>query len=132
MTRTPGDISRRRSINDVASGFPSRTKVALYACIAPGLNQADVMEQLRLYAEARDWVVAGEVIDHTPTATPLDSRPNWPQAKMYITTGQACGIVATPHTWSAGAFSSPTLTEWLHDHRAFLSDEALAAEHSAR
>ncbi|MDN3260793.1 hypothetical protein QWJ26_13410 [Streptomyces sp. CSDS2] len=132
MTRTPGDLSRRRSINDVASGFPSRTRVALYACIAPGQDQADVLEQLRLYAEARDWVVVGEVIDHTPTATPLDSRPNWPQAKVYITTGEARGIVATPHTRSAGAGSSPTLTEWLHDQNAFLSDEALATERAAR
>jgi hypothetical protein len=126
MTRTPGDISRRRSIADAAGGFPSRATVVLYACIAPGQDQADVMARLRRHAEARDWVVMDEVIDHTPTATPLDSRPNWPQARQHITAGQARGIVATPGTERAGAFDSPTLAEWLHDQHAFLFEDSPA------
>lgn len=90
------------------------------------------MARLRRHAEARDWVVVAEVIDHAATAAPLNRRPNWPQAKTYITNGQARGIVATPHTVDADAASFPTLTEWLRDQHAFLSEDAPTAEGAVR
>jgi hypothetical protein len=128
MTRTPGDITRRRSIADAAGGFPSRATVVLYACIAPGQDQDDVTARLRRHAEARDWVVAGEVVDHTSTATPLEYRPNWPQAQRFITSGQAKGLVTTSRTACADTPSAPALEEWLRDQQAFLSEETPAAQ----
>ncbi|MFJ8201107.1 hypothetical protein [Streptomyces sp. NPDC096152] len=125
MDRTPGDISRRRALADAAGGFTARATVVLYACIASVQDEGDVLARLRRHAEARDWVVVGEVIDHDTTGTPLECRRNWAQAKAFVTTGQARGIVATPGTERAGV-ASPSLTQWLHDHQAFLFEESPA------
>ncbi|GAA3301267.1 hypothetical protein [Streptomyces cinereospinus] len=122
MKRTPGDTSRRRVITDAASGFPSRATVVLYTCIAPGQDQTAVLTRLRRYAEARDWVVIGEVIDHTTTATPLDSRPNWQKARTLITSGQAHGIVTTSRTACAVTPTDLSLVDWLAQHQAFLAE----------
>lgn len=132
MKRTPGDIARRRAIADAAGGFPTRATVVLYACIAPGQDEQDVMARLRRHAEARDWVVVGEVIDHTHTATPLEHRPNWPQAKTLITSGQAGGIVTTSRIACADTPSAPALERWLGEHQAFLSEETPTAEGAVR
>ncbi|GAA5070867.1 hypothetical protein GCM10023336_56400 [Streptomyces similanensis] len=89
------------------------------------------MARLRLHAEARDWVVVDEVVDQKSTAAPppLGLRPNWVKVKAYVGSGQAQGIVATAHTLDA---SDPTLTEWLHDQHAFLSEEAPTSAGTAR
>ncbi|WP_371604940.1 hypothetical protein OG345_40780 (plasmid) [Streptomyces sp. NBC_01220] len=129
-TRTPGDITRRRSIADAAGGFPTRAAVVLYACIQPGQDEAAVTALLRRHAEARDWVVAAEVVDHTSTATPLDRRPNWERARLLITTGQARGIVTTSRAACADTGDAPAVEEWLAEHQAFLS-EARPAVHGA-
>ncbi|CAL9614410.1 hypothetical protein SUDANB1_05696 [Streptomyces sp. enrichment culture] len=122
MTRTLGATLRRRNIADAAGGFPPRAAVVLYACIAPGEQQDDIVTRLRKYAEARDWVIAGTVVDHTTTATPLDSRPNWRQAKALIVDGQARGIVTTSRRACAETASTPVLSEWLDTHNAFLAE----------
>jgi hypothetical protein len=132
MTRTPGDITRRHSIADAAGGFPARATVVLYACVPPGQNEDDVTARLRRHAEARDWVVAGEILDHTTTATPLECRPNWPQAKRLITSGRATGLVTTSRTACASTPTAPVLEDWLRDHHAFLSEETPAAQGTAR
>jgi hypothetical protein len=132
MNRTPGDNARRRSIADAAGGFPARATVVLYACIAPGQDQDDVIAQLRRHAAARDWVVVSEVIDHTATATPLDSRPNWPIAAACISNGQARGMVTTSRRACADTSKAPALSEWLRAHQAFLSEATPAAEGALR
>ncbi|MEU9925128.1 hypothetical protein AB0H51_28235 [Streptomyces griseoluteus] len=132
MNRTLGDTARRRVLVDAAGGFDDRASVVLYACIAPGQDQDDVLARLRRHAEARDWLVAAVVVDHDPTATPLDYRQNWWLAQEYVTTGQARGIVATPGTDRAGALCARPLADWLHDQHAFLSVDASAAEGAAR
>lgn len=104
----------------------------LYACIAPGQDQQDVLARLRRHAEARDWLVVREVIDHTPTATPLECRPNWPQVKTLITSGQARGLVTTSRLACADTPSDPVLDEWLGEHQAFLSEEPPTAEGAVR
>ncbi|MFF8990219.1 hypothetical protein ACF09H_09770 [Streptomyces sp. NPDC014983] len=88
--------------------------------------------RLRRHAEARDWVVVGEVFDHTPTATPLEQRTNWSQARAYITTGQARGIVTTSRTTCAQTSGSSTLMEWLRDQHAFLSEDSPTEAGAAR
>ncbi|GAA2732401.1 hypothetical protein [Streptomyces nogalater] len=122
MTRTPGELSRRRSIAAAASGFTSRATVVLYACIPPGQDQDETVVRLREYAAARDWDIIGEVIDHTATATPLGARPNWPLAKTYIENGQAHGLVTTSRTACADTTKSAPLTEWLRGRHAFLAE----------
>lgn len=126
-TRTPGDVTRRRSIAEAASGFPSRAAVVLYACVPPGQDQDDLTARLRQHAEARDWVVLAEVFDHTSTATPLGSRPAWSDARMLITSGVATGLVTTSRIDA----TFPDLEEWLRDHGAFLSEATAAAVQGA-
>lgn len=128
-TRTPGNIARRRAIADAAGGFPTRATVVLYACVAPGQSQQDVIAQLRRHAEARDWAVVGEAIDNTPADTPLQDRPSWGGAKMLIASGQATGVVTNCCTTGI-----PALGEWLADNQAFLSEAAhtAAAEGAVR
>lgn len=121
MTRTLGDISRRRNIADAASGFPSRAAVVLYARPEPGQDGQDIVAQLRRYADARDWVVIEEVIDPLPAAIPLQDRPGWRVARNAITSGQAKGIVASACSQMPIA---ATLKEWLRDNQAFLSEVA--------
>ncbi|MFF0226556.1 hypothetical protein [Streptomyces sp. NPDC004629] len=123
MTRTPGDISRRRNIADAASGFLSRATVVLYGCPEPGQDERDVMTRLRRYADARDWVVIGEVTDLSPATIPFQERRGWPAARNAVTSGQAKGIVATacPQTPVAS-----DLEDWLRDNQAFLSEVATA------
>ncbi|MER6334086.1 hypothetical protein ABT298_33230 [Streptomyces sp. NPDC001034] len=132
MNRSPGDTSRRRALADVASAFPARASVVLYACVPPGQKLDDIVMRLRRHVEARDWVVVGEVFDHTPTATPLEHRPNWAQAQAYITTGQATGIVTTSRTACAQTSESSSLVQWLHDQHAFLSEESPTEAGAAR
>jgi hypothetical protein len=133
MTRTPGDIARRRVIAEAAGAFPAaRTAVVLYACIAPDQRRDEVRDRLRRHAEARDWVVVAEVIDHVATATPLKHRPNWPLVLTYIATQQAEGIVATAHTARAGDCSSPPLGERLHAQGVFLFEETPTPREAAR
>ncbi|MFE4421298.1 hypothetical protein [Streptomyces sp. NPDC056817] len=122
MTRTPGDLARRRALADAASGYPARATVVLYACITHGQDQRAVFAQLRRHAEARDWVVIGEVTDSTAATIPLQDRPGWPAAATAITSGRASGIVVaacteTPDIEPVGA--------WLDEHRAFLSQVTL-------
>lgn len=124
MTRTLGDTLRRRHIADAASGFPARAAVVLYACVAPGQRQNDLVARLREYADARDWLIAATVVDHTTTATPLDSRPNWPQVKQLIVDGTATGIVTTSRRACGETESAPVLSEWLNTHHAFLAETA--------
>jgi hypothetical protein len=128
MTRTLGDITRRRTIADAASGFPARAAVVLYACIPPGQQRADIEGALRKYAEARDWLIAGTVIDHTATATPLEHRPNWPQVRNLLASGAAHGIVTTSRRACAETEGAPVLSEWLDTHNAFLAETAPATE----
>ncbi|MEU1372003.1 hypothetical protein ABZ454_38840 [Streptomyces sp. NPDC005803] len=131
-TRTPGDIARRRSIADAAGAFPSRATVVLYACVAPGQDQDGVTARLRRHAEARDWVVVGEVVDRITRATPLECRPNWPEARRFITSGQAKGLVMTSRTVCIHAAEATALDEWLCGHQAFLSEETPAAQGAVR
>ncbi|MFB0617207.1 hypothetical protein [Streptomyces sp. AGS-58] len=128
MTRTLGETIRRRNIADAAGGFPTRAAVVLYACIQPGQQQRDTVHALRQYAEARDWVIVGTVIDHTTTATPLEHRPNWPQAKALIMSGQARGIVTTSRRACAETTGAPVLSQWLDTHHAFLAETTPVTE----
>jgi hypothetical protein len=118
MTRTLGETLRRRNLSDAASGFPARAAVVLYACIPPGQTRGDVVPRLRRYAEARDWDVAATVVDYTPTATPLERRPNWPQARDAISSGRARGIVTTSRLACGETTGTPVLSQWLDTHNA--------------
>lgn len=89
------------------------------------------MSYLRRYAEARDWRVVGEIVDHTTTSTPLAQRPKWPEASLLITSGQARGIVTTSLRACADTPSTPFLSAWLTENQAFLS-EALPAPTTAK
>ncbi|MFC8715267.1 MULTISPECIES: hypothetical protein [unclassified Streptomyces] len=117
------DSSRRRDIADAAGGFSIRAAtVVLYACIAPGQDQQDVLARLRAHARARDWHIVGEVFDHAATDTPRENRANWRQASALITSGRAMGLVTTSRTACADTPGSPALASWLQEHQAFLSE----------
>jgi hypothetical protein len=124
MTRTPGDTARRRNIADAAAGFPNRATVVLYARIAPCDDQQEVIARLRRHAEARDWVVVGEVINYTQTDAPYAQVGHgWQAAKRLVTSGQAKGIVTTSRQACADVAG---LDEWLLDQQAFLFETATA------
>ncbi|MGC5412607.1 hypothetical protein ACPXCX_54510, partial [Streptomyces sp. DT225] len=86
--------------------------VVLYACVQPGASEEEVVARLRRHAQARDWLVVGEVVDHTSTSTPLGFRPNWwGHARQLITSGEAGGLVTT----SRADANFGELEEWLHE-----------------
>jgi hypothetical protein len=122
MTKTPADISRRRNIADAASGVPPRATVVLYA----RTGEQDVIAQLRRQAEARDWVVVGEITDTIPTDLPLQQCPGWPAVQAAILTHQARGIITTVDTDVTG------LDGWLADHQAFVCQTAAAPQGATR
>ncbi|MFI6209127.1 hypothetical protein ACIBAI_22430 [Streptomyces sp. NPDC051041] len=113
MTRTLGDIARRRALADAAAGFTDRVAVVLYACVTPGQDRNDVIAQLRQHAVARDWVIRAEITDCFQEAAALDDRPGWRQAMGLIAASTAMGIVTT-------ASSSPSAQDKLRGYHAFL------------
>jgi hypothetical protein len=91
-----------------------------YACIPHDQDPAKLLEQLRGYAEARDWVIADEVVDHTTPTTPLEDRPNWPTAAKLIISGRATGIAIPSRELCADTCTAPELEAWLSARNAYL------------
>ncbi|HEY8985459.1 MAG TPA: hypothetical protein VIU15_38545 [Streptomyces sp.] len=127
MQRTHGDLIRRRRLIDAASGHIERTKVVLYACLPADEpvsqfgSEEKVLSVLRQYADARDWVVACELIDRQSINTTPDTRPAWLRLQTEIEGGTAQGIV-TPMRRMCG-LRDPEQTRfdtWLASHNAFV------------
>lgn len=120
MQRTPAQRTRRRNIASAASGGIQRASVVLYACVPAG-NPERVLADLRTYAAARDWTVAGEHVDHVSITEPTDQRPGWAQLTALIESGQAQGIV-TPMRRMCGLREpeQTALDTWLATHHAFV------------
>lgn len=105
---------RRRSIVSAAAG---RTAVVLLAC-TDDPDSSNVLADLRLYADARDWQIAQIFVAPAPQSTPLDEWPEWDSARDLILDGRAEGVVApAPHVPDNRA----ALDAWLADRGAFLA-----------
>ncbi|MFE2747300.1 hypothetical protein ACFXKX_23730 [Streptomyces scopuliridis] len=120
MIRTPAQHRRRRGLGNAAAG---RTAVILYACIEDvSASAAATFEDLRLFAHARDWVIAGEFLDRLPLSTPLRDRPQWQSVLNALAAGPAEGIVAAlDPTHDQDDDARAHLLEHLADRGAFLS-----------
>ncbi|MFI9205323.1 hypothetical protein [Streptomyces sp. NPDC053048] len=96
MNRTPASSQRRRNIADASSGFPDRTRVVLYANLDEGSNPAPVLDRLRAYAEARDWIVPSEAVlfDTGLTSRSRRERPGWFEVSRLLRENHAEGLVA--------------------------------------
>jgi hypothetical protein len=119
MLRTPSDIRRRRDLADAASGFV-RTPVVLYICAPDG--GAAALPTLRMYALARDWLIADEITDSYSIASALAGRPGWRAVNSAIETGRARGIVTDARS-ACGHYPEEhdRVNAWLADHMAFIS-----------
>lgn len=122
MQRTPAQQTRRRALVTAASGGVQRVSVVLYAC-APAEAAEQVLTDLRRYAGARDWTLAGEFVDHVRGSEPITQRPGWTELATLIESGKAQGIV-TPmrHMWELRDAEKVRLDTWLAAHRAFVVD----------
>lgn len=120
MQRTPAERARRRALATAASGGTQRASVVLYACLPSGTAER-VLPDLRDYAAARDWPLAGEFVDQFRISEPVGQRPGWTEVAALIETGQAQGIV-TPMRRMCG-LRDPEQTQldtWLAAHHAFV------------
>ncbi|MCZ1009889.1 hypothetical protein [Streptomyces lydicus] len=120
MIRTPAQTRRRQGLGNAAAG---RTTVVLYACVdGPRTSATAILAELRRFANAREWIVAGEILDSAPLSTPLDERPMWHSVREAIAKGRAEGIVAAlDHTCDDVADTRAQLFDWLAEHAAFLA-----------
>lgn len=120
MIRTPAQKRRRQGLESAAGG---RTTVVLYACVeGPDATATTAFSELRRFANAREWLIAGEILDTAPLATPLDERPMWHSVREVISAGRAEGIVAAPnHTCDDVEGVRAELLDWLAEHAAFLA-----------
>lgn len=122
MERTQADRARRRCLADAAAGVGiQRAQVVLYACLPSG-GPDKVLAEMRGYADARDWVVAAELIDQVPIGEPTDGRPQWATLKGLIESQHAQGIV-TPTRRMCGLRDPEQirLNTWLAVNHAFIA-----------
>ncbi|MFJ9429039.1 recombinase family protein [Streptomyces sp. NPDC101490] len=135
MTRTPESRDRRRRLADAATGFPERTRVALYACLPESASPEPVTAKLREYAAARDFVVPedGVVIDRGLVGTVRRERPGWSKVSALLREHAIEGIVvpAIAHI-EAEQGRQAELVAWLTTHGTFVcclgESDALTAD----
>lgn len=92
-SRTKQAVARRRNIADAANGSTCRARVILYACLPVGSHSDEILASLRIYARARDWDVAAELVERAPIAEPMESRECWTRVRSMIEDREAEGIV---------------------------------------
>ncbi|MFE0771935.1 hypothetical protein [Streptomyces sp. NPDC058861] len=98
MNRTPASYARRRNIADAVSGFPERTRVILYASLPEGTDREPIINDLRAYAKAKDFVVPDEavIVDIGFVGRSRRERPGWFQASKLLRENMAEGVI-TPN-----------------------------------
>lgn len=104
---------------DAASGF-TRTLVVLYACAFDGGDV--ILDRLRQFAFARDWVVVRETVDHFPIASSLSGRPGWERVAEDLEAGRASGVVTDARaTCGYHPEERERVDAWLADRMAFIA-----------
>ncbi|WP_338931014.1 hypothetical protein WEB32_06705 [Streptomyces netropsis] len=120
MNRTPGTRDRRKFLMDIATGFPDRVQVVLYACIHDGRDPEVQMADLRKFAEARDWVVHTALHDLRETTSTRTDRKAWPLVERLLESKEVTGLVAPSEDEIAVyPLGKQRLREWLLGLPAF-------------